>query len=453
MPFKPIKSLVLTIVWTCSALLTVAQIELDSKQSAQFYVTQVLLGSGVEVGPVEHIGMIGGLGQFDAQSSIIGVNSGLILSTGNIDSINGPNDNSGYTSSGTMPSDRKLRNKLRKGDKDLNKLCRRRTVDVTVIEFDFVPVKNKLKFNYVFASEEYKEWVGSPFNDVFGFFLSGPGIEGKKNLAVLPNKKESPISVSTINQRKRRKYWRSNGGMIRRIGHMFRTAHVVGKQKSQKKIDRINSKLMTQVQFDGLTVVLTVDCDVIPYQKYRMKIAIGDASDRAYDSAVFLEAGSFVSVEDPEGQYYDTLQVLEAQHIDVDSVLSGSIAETSAVVIDTVEVPVINEEFEITDIYFDHSSSELEGSFALQLDKLAYYLNRNEELTCSLYGYADNSGSKKYNQKLSGQRALAVMNYLIGLGVDSKRLDYRGNSSHDAKYDNVSEEGKAKNRRVEVVIQ
>ncbi len=206
----------LLLLWFSSFLTfsSTAQMQLDASRDAEFYVKNVLLGPGVQVGKITHIGMVGGLGQFDADSTVIGVSSGLVLSTGNIDSVRGPNDNSGCTSSGQWPDSRKMRSKVRRGDKDLNKICKGRSVDITVIEFDFVPVKNKLEFNFVFASEEYREFVGSNYNDVFGFFLSGPGIRKKVNLAVLPDGK-TPISVNTINHKVNSKFYRSNYRLYR----------------------------------------------------------------------------------------------------------------------------------------------------------------------------------------------------------------------------------------------
>jgi len=52
------------------------------------------------------------------------------------------------------------------------------TFDASILEFDFIPQSDTLKFNYIFGSEEYPEYVNSGYNDVFGFFISGPGIAG-----------------------------------------------------------------------------------------------------------------------------------------------------------------------------------------------------------------------------------------------------------------------------------
>ena len=82
-----------------------AQFTTENKQTAEFYIRNVLMGPGVVVGNIRHVGMIGGLGQFNADSTIIGVKSGLVLSTGNADSIKGPNDTRSFTSRGQLPKD------------------------------------------------------------------------------------------------------------------------------------------------------------------------------------------------------------------------------------------------------------------------------------------------------------------------------------------------------------
>lgn len=416
----------------------ISQIQTESAQNAEFYIKHVLIGAGLEVANIKHIGMIGGLGQFDADPSLIGVKSGLILSTGHVDSIAGPNDANGYTSTGTLPEAKQSLKYITRGDKDLNKLCQGRTKDITVIEFDFVPVNNTLEFNYVFASEEYTEYAGTPYNDVFGFFLSGPGIKKKINLAVLPDGK-TPISINTVNNRKNKQYFRSNkrrGGFVKKIF-------------SSKAKRTARAALRKNLQFDGLTTVLKVHYDVIPYQKYHIKIAIGDVSDRAFDSAVFLEAGSFISTVDTSGKFYDKWEKLSVNPPNIDSILGKKIP-----VVET-DPPVftMDENFEITEVHFDQASYTIPDSSKKDLDTLADYLLTNKNLKCVLYGYTDNVGSKNYNQILSENRAKAVMEYLIVMGIDPSRMSYVGFNFENSRNDNSTENDKAENRRVEIVLE
>ncbi len=412
------------------------QIQVENSQSVEFYVKNVLLGQGIEVGKIKHIGMIGGLGQFDADQKILGVKSGIILTTGNVDSVVGPNNSSSYTSWGQLPKSKEAIKELARGDKDLNKLCRGRTTDISVIEFDFVPLKNILEFNYVFASEEYIEYVGSSFNDVFGFFLNGPGIKKKINLAVLPDGKTA-VSVNSINNKTNKKYFRSSGE-INILKSIF---------LSKSKLKEMK-ELRSYLQFDGFTKVLKVRCNVIPYEKYHIKIAIGDVSDKSYDSGIFLEAGSFASVTDTSGKYFEKLELIKNKALpNIDSLLGIEIP------IDSIPQTQIDEDFEITDIHFSQGSYELFDSSKVVLDRLAQYLLAKKSFKCVLYGYTDNVGSKKFNKKLSDNRAFTVMNYLTSKGIGQNKLDYIGRSFDNPKAENLTENGRAKNRRVEIFIE
>jgi len=409
------------------------QLTVENSQSADYYVRNVLLGKGVQVDSIRHYGMERGMGQFDAETSLIGLKSGLVLSTGNADSIIGPNDNPHYSSMGILPLEAELRAAMRRGDRDLNRLCRSRTTDITIIEFDFIPEKNSIEFNYVFASEEYPEYAGSAFNDVFGFFISGPGIKGKKNLAVLPDGKTT-VSVNNINKNKNKKYFRENSSSITRMQKIL-----MSDEKLKKK-----QKLYQEIQFDGLTTVLKVKCDVIPFQTYHLKIAIGDVADAALDSGVFLEAGSLSSVVDTAGKYFKNKETSRNNGTD-------SIVKTQNI-IDSFS-SAVSEEFEITDIYFAPNLFVLTDSSLLRLDRLSEYLNKNPDLRCTLNGYTDNIGTRKYNQILSEKRALSVISYLISKNVERNRLNYTGNSFNNPKSENKTEAGRAMNRRVEIVIE
>ena len=99
----------------------------------------------------------------------IGLNNGIILSTGKATVAIGPNDTSGKTSPSIYPMT---------GDADLGAIASASINTKAIIEFDFVPIGQNLSFSFVFGSEEYLEFVNAGFNDVFGFFLSGPGITG-----------------------------------------------------------------------------------------------------------------------------------------------------------------------------------------------------------------------------------------------------------------------------------
>lgn len=231
------------------------------------YVQNVLVGNGVSVSNVTFSGGANQIGEFNGTgtSPFVGLSNGLIMATGDVNVAVGPN-NSG---SASMPG-----GNFGAGDADLNVLEGSGVGinDAAILEFDFIPSGDSVRFNYVFASEEYPEYVNS-INDVFGFFLSGPGITGTfsggaANIALIPGS-STPISINTVNNV-------VNSGFY---------------------MDNTGNTSNTSVQFDGYTVVLTAEAQVQCGQVYHIKIAIGDASDTSWDSGVFLEAGSFSSNE------------------------------------------------------------------------------------------------------------------------------------------------------------
>src|SRR6478609_7918096 len=96
----------------------------------------------------------------------LGLLSGLLMTNGSASGAVGPSTGGDVT---TTPPFRQ------EDDVDLFQITGKKINDICIIEFDFVPLGPEIKFEYVFASEEYPNYVNTSFNDVFGFFLSGPG--------------------------------------------------------------------------------------------------------------------------------------------------------------------------------------------------------------------------------------------------------------------------------------
>ena len=143
-----------------------AQLKIDTSYSVEDMVGKVLTGKGVQIGNVRMKGSKLGIGYFHVNSDVIGMRNGLLLSTGRVHDAIGPNNVPGRSGVVTMAKDVKNSGI---GDRDLNALCGNVTKDVMVLEFDFIPTHNRVSFRYSFGSEEYREYVGSRFNDVFGF--------------------------------------------------------------------------------------------------------------------------------------------------------------------------------------------------------------------------------------------------------------------------------------------
>lgn len=226
-------------------------------------VQNVLLGSGVTVSNVTFVGDPNQIGYFNGSASNIGINEGIILSSGNVLDAPGPNNSVNTSTDFNRP-----------GDPDLTFYSGQTTYDAAVLEFDFVPTGDTLRFRYVFASEEYCEFSCDVYNDVFAFLISGPGIVGTKNLALIPST-AIPVTINNVNG-----------------GDCSTSPPTICSPYSMYYID--NSSGVT-VEYDGFTVVLTAFQVVQPCSTYHIKIAIADAYDHIYDSAVFLEGGSFGS--------------------------------------------------------------------------------------------------------------------------------------------------------------
>lgn len=233
-----------------------AQLTVGAPGSPTNLVQNVLVGSGVTVNNVTFNGAGIAYGTFNGTNSNIGLPSGVIITTGSRGIAPGPNNIASAGVDNGVP-----------GDLTLTSISGFDTYDASVLEFDFIPQSGQISFNYVFASEEYPEFVGQIYNDVFAFFISGPNPGGGNynnvNIANIPGT-TTPVAINNVNQISYTNYYVDNSGG-------------------------------PTVQYDGFTKPLTAQANVVPCQTYHIKICIADAGDGIYDSAVFLEALSFSS--------------------------------------------------------------------------------------------------------------------------------------------------------------
>ncbi|NND77386.1 MAG: T9SS type A sorting domain-containing protein [Flavobacteriales bacterium] len=249
-----------------------AQFTLENDQALEWYIENVLLGGGVTVDNATFNNVSDSIlneqfGTFDASAvSNFPLTNGIIMSTGDIADCQGPNDSSGQGSfiDGGINS-----------EPDLESLLPGLGVyDAAILEFDFIPQNNLMLFDFVFASEEYPEFAGSSFNDVFGFFVYGPGISGNfsnnaMNVAMVPMTTDV-VSINNVNTTTNSNYYIDN------------TTAPAGDP--------------TYTQFDGYTVSMPVSFTVVPNSVYHIKMAVADAADAIFDSAVFIKAFSFKSI-------------------------------------------------------------------------------------------------------------------------------------------------------------
>lgn len=227
---------------------------------------------------VDGITLSGGadqIGKFLNGLTNIGFETGMIMATGDIGVAPGPNSSDGAGGGGAGNS-----------DSDLAAISSGPMFDAAVVEFDFTPTQSVLSFEYVFASEEYCEYVNSQFNDVFGFFISGPGIPGTQNLAVIPTT-TTPITINTINHV-------TNAGLyVHNTPPGLDNCEDGGFTGMVPPVPPAMGPGPMECEFDGFTRRMTAVAQVIPCSTYHIKLAIADIGDGLWDSAVFLKAGSF----------------------------------------------------------------------------------------------------------------------------------------------------------------
>jgi gliding motility-associated-like protein len=226
-------------------------------------MVQNLVGSGVQISNIVLTAPTGSYGYYTSTASEIGTSEGILLSTGKAINALGPNDETGLPLLGPPPTFTCLNcsqyNNNAPGSALLNQAQDRNTFDAAQIEFDIIPQGDSLRFAYTFASEEYNEWVGSPFNDVFGFFISGPNIGTDVNIALIPNT-STAVAINSVNANTNSQYWQNNS-----------TPPGAG------------------WQCDAFTVSLAAAVgNLIPCETYHLKLVIADGSDRLYDSWVFV---------------------------------------------------------------------------------------------------------------------------------------------------------------------
>ena len=200
----------------------------------------------------------------------LGLNAGILLTTGKASVALGPNNSPSRSITTSTPT---------AGDPDLALLSGQTIFNVAILDFDFVATGLVLNFDYVFASEEYPEYVNS-VNDTFGFFLSGPGIagpysNGAKNIALVPSS-TTVISINTVN----------NGPM--NAGGAGATNPLYYYNNSTIGLNPNNSTIET-TQYDGFTVPLRATSSLICGQTYHIKLAIANATDNFWDSGVFIK--------------------------------------------------------------------------------------------------------------------------------------------------------------------
>ena len=257
----------------------------NTNQATKNAIANYLLGDGVTlVGNATITGYESGsygYGYFDGTSSNIGLDSGIVLTTGTITGAVGPNNTTGSSGCGL--------DVFTSGDADIDTEFGlpgwpgAESYDACLIEFDFTPNVDTVFFQYVFASEEYNEFVCSSFNDAFALFIegvSGPAaaqIPTKENIALIPGTSTN-VSINSVN----------NGS----VGSAGSAGNCISLLNSAYFVDNTGG---ATVQYDGFTVPLTASRSLIAGETYHLKLVVADVNDHCKNSAIFIGAGSIKS--------------------------------------------------------------------------------------------------------------------------------------------------------------
>jgi len=255
--------------WNCApaACNTAQPISVDTSVNATT-IAEAIRGPGTVISNVTLTCPSGAYGVFSGTGSDLGLETGVLLTTGRAAGAVGPNITGDLGELGSLSDPAP-------GDLDLDALGTllgetAASQDACVLELDVVVDTDELIFDYTFGSDEYPEFVDNEVNDIFAFFISGPGIDGEvaldnqQNIAVLPNGRGTVVQIDSINSGANNEYYRNN---------------VLGQS----------------VEYDGLTAgfrgepkTLRARADVTACETYHLKLAIADRGDDAYDSGVFI---------------------------------------------------------------------------------------------------------------------------------------------------------------------
>ena len=230
----------------CFQLRSQSELFIDTTVTAEQMVMDFFDNSCVTSSNVTFNGGAASLAYFEAANTDLGINAGIFICSGDATEASAAVDT--FASSHMSAA----------GDVDLEALVGLPTNDAAVLEFDITVTGDSLDFKYVFGSEEYPEFVGTGFNDVFGFFISGPGNPTPYNIAMIPDT-TIPVAINNVNENFNSEYYVPN--------------------------DQLGG---TDIVYDGLTTLLPASFVAVPGETYHVKIAVADVSDAIFDSGVFI---------------------------------------------------------------------------------------------------------------------------------------------------------------------
>lgn len=372
-----------------------SQIQIQKCDNKKLTIEQLVIDhfikSGIKITSIESRIHSDGIGLFSDPQKLLGIKDGIVLATGNLDSIKGPNKRFGMSSH--------FNGIGRYQDEDF--ITRAENFDAMVLKINFIPTFDSICFEYCFGSEEYPEFVNSEFNDLFELYFKPKGstVTGSTNIALLPN--HQTVCINEINKNKNSDYF---------IDNTFENHF----DKYKKNWAPFNQNLFDNYEYDGFTKLLTAGSKVIPGKEYELKIIICDLNDFNFDSGVFLKSKSFRSIP------------------------AKDIFKKS--------------KYKKYAFQFDISKSTLMGDNLNAIPEIAQYIITNHIDSIYLIGHTDSTGNADSNLSLSKKRALSIKQLLINEGVDESIIRTSGRGSNAPIKNNSSNQGRMLNRRVEIML-
>lgn len=224
--------------------------------------TNITWSTGIDFGSSN------GLGYFQNTNPNFPMQSGVILSTGNVLNAPGPNTSLLNDGSTAWPGDTDLENTLAAAGYNMV------SKNATVLEFDFTPISPNFSFDFIFASEEYGNFQ-CLYSDAFAFLLTNMNTGVTTNLAVVPGT-NLPISVVTIRD------VQYNSSCPPSVNPQFFGNFNGGSGAAN-----------SATNFNGQTTLLTASSVLTTGVPYHIKLVIADRADPQSDSAIFLSSDSF----------------------------------------------------------------------------------------------------------------------------------------------------------------
>lgn len=295
------KNILFLVIYFITTVATAQYISVDDTKSAQELIENVLVNSTCANVSGFYASGENSYGYFKAENSNFPLKEGVVLSTSGSKTAIGPYSS---TLGGGSPS--------WLGDSDLDQTLGTKSINATVLEFDFKPLTNFISFNYIFASNEYQSYFPCEYSDGFAFLIKEAGsTDDYKNIAVIPgtgipvsSKNVHPIINSTVDE--------------------LNITHAGCNPINESYFNGFNTA-SSPVNYSGQTIKMTAEANVIIGKTYHIKLVIADDGAQYYDSAVFLEAGSFSAKMDlgPDRTTTNNNAICFGENYSIDTKLSA----------------------------------------------------------------------------------------------------------------------------------